>query len=377
MPAPRDDGPDFFISYSSADQQWAEWIAWQLERANFTTVIQAWDFRPGSNFVIEMDKAAGSAKRTLVVLSPNFNASKFTQPEWAAAFAKDPTGEHRTVLPVLVAPTETGALLDQIVHINLVGLSMENAATALIAGVDPGRSKPATEPAFPGNSNLAGRKPVTRSLDWQPADAVLTPVFREDALPKGWPRSGPSTLEISLVPTSPQSLLVGQLDALALQMVSSGRDSGLFSESDGVDHAHTAGVAFARTEQQRFGDETGLLVSRSGQRTGWITLPHDSLGSVLDTQHTQPRVASLLRTLTTLNVPLSARYGVTARINPTMMVIVGDASTVGGRNSASLARIPSAAFPIAMPDTVRGDAVASNADEVATELMARIIAAMK
>jgi len=30
--------------------------------------------------------------------------------------------------------------MDQIVHINLVGLSMAEAATALIAGVDPGRS---------------------------------------------------------------------------------------------------------------------------------------------------------------------------------------------------------------------------------------------
>ena len=26
---------DFFISYNSADQQWAEWIAWQLEEAGY------------------------------------------------------------------------------------------------------------------------------------------------------------------------------------------------------------------------------------------------------------------------------------------------------------------------------------------------------
>lgn len=40
---------NFFISYNSADSQWAQWIAWQLEEAGYTTVIQAWDFRPGSN----------------------------------------------------------------------------------------------------------------------------------------------------------------------------------------------------------------------------------------------------------------------------------------------------------------------------------------
>jgi hypothetical protein len=49
---------DFFISYNSADLAWAEWIAWQLEAAGFTTIVQAWDFRPGSNFVVEMQKAA-------------------------------------------------------------------------------------------------------------------------------------------------------------------------------------------------------------------------------------------------------------------------------------------------------------------------------
>jgi hypothetical protein len=309
MIVPPDDDPDFFISYTSADQQWAEWIAWQLERADYTTVIQAWDFRPGSNFVVEMNKAAGRAKRTLVVLSPNFNASKFTQPEWAAAFAKDPTGEHRTVLPVLVAPTETGVLLDQIVHINLVGLSMADAAAALIAGVDPGRSKPATEPAFPGNNGATAtpRQPLPPTLDWQAAAGTLVSVSRDEALPRGWPRSGPSTLEIALVPAAPQSLLVGQFDALALQMVSAGRDRGLFSASDGVDHAHTADVAFARRERERSSDEAGLLVIRSGQRTGWITLPYDNLGSVVDAQHTEPRVASLLRTLSTLDVPLAAR----------------------------------------------------------------------
>ena len=38
---------DFFISYTGADQQWAEWIAWQLDHAGYTTILQAWDFHAG------------------------------------------------------------------------------------------------------------------------------------------------------------------------------------------------------------------------------------------------------------------------------------------------------------------------------------------
>lgn len=38
---------DFFVSYNRADRAWVEWISWQLEEAEYTTVLQAWDFSPG------------------------------------------------------------------------------------------------------------------------------------------------------------------------------------------------------------------------------------------------------------------------------------------------------------------------------------------
>ena len=53
---------DFFISYNKADLTWAEWIAWELEQAKYTVTLQAWDFRPGYNFVMDMDKAVGREK---------------------------------------------------------------------------------------------------------------------------------------------------------------------------------------------------------------------------------------------------------------------------------------------------------------------------
>jgi TIR domain len=32
---------DFFVSYTQADRAWAEWLAWELEAAGYTTVLQA------------------------------------------------------------------------------------------------------------------------------------------------------------------------------------------------------------------------------------------------------------------------------------------------------------------------------------------------
>jgi tetratricopeptide (TPR) repeat protein len=122
----------FFISYNKADRAWAEWIAWVLEEAGYSTVIQAWDFGPGSNFVLEMDKAEKEAERTMALPSPDYLASVFTQSEWAAAFAKDPTGEKRTVVPVRVRECKLEGLLAQIVYTDFVGRSEIQARESLL-----------------------------------------------------------------------------------------------------------------------------------------------------------------------------------------------------------------------------------------------------
>jgi hypothetical protein len=70
---------DFFISYTVADQDAAEWIAWVLEEAGYQTVIQAWDFRPGREFVTEMQQALVRAERVLAVLSPAYLDSAFAR----------------------------------------------------------------------------------------------------------------------------------------------------------------------------------------------------------------------------------------------------------------------------------------------------------
>ncbi|PKK83050.1 MAG: hypothetical protein CVT49_10475 [candidate division Zixibacteria bacterium HGW-Zixibacteria-1] len=143
---------DFFISYNSADRQWAEWIAWELEEAKYTTVLQAWDFRPGSNFVLEMHKAATEAERTIALLSPTYLKSIFTQPEWAAAFVDDPTGSKRKLIPIRVRECDLTGLLKAIVYIDFVGKSQEAAKEALLTGIKKERAKPDIKPGFPGAS---------------------------------------------------------------------------------------------------------------------------------------------------------------------------------------------------------------------------------
>ena len=187
MVAVADDAVDFFVSYTSADRPWAEWIAWELEQAGHSTVIQAWDMQPGSNFVLEMDEATRLAARTIAVLSPAFVESPYCRAEWAAAFARDPTGAERRLVPVRVREFAPDGLLGQVVYVDVVGLSERASRTRLLEGVTQCRAKPDNAPLFPGSSGGAAagervRRPPDGAAVFSVPVATATFVGRAGAL---------------------------------------------------------------------------------------------------------------------------------------------------------------------------------------------------
>ena len=144
---------DFFISYTSTDRPWAEWIAWQLEEVGYQVMIQAWDFVPGSHWVNQMHQAVQQSARTLAVLSDEYANSAFAKAEWQEAFRSDPEGVARKLVAVRVAPCERTGLIGQVVTFDLFGLDAANARRRLLEHVRSaqiGRAKPVTEPRFPG-----------------------------------------------------------------------------------------------------------------------------------------------------------------------------------------------------------------------------------
>ncbi len=150
---------DFFISYNRHDRAWAEWIAWILEDIGYSIIIQAWDFRAGGNFALDMQNAASEAERTIIVLSENFLKSEFTQPEWAAAFVQDPTGTQRKLIPVRVEDCKPMGLLAPIVYVDFVNFAEPQAQTALVKALSLIRAKPNQKPRFPGAASLTPERP--------------------------------------------------------------------------------------------------------------------------------------------------------------------------------------------------------------------------
>ena len=117
-----------FISYNKADLDWAGWIAGVIDRGGYQPIVQAWDFRPGDNFVLRMQEAMADSDLTIAALSEHYLKAEFTQPEWAAAFARDPTGKNRKLIPVRVAKCHLPPILSEIIYIDLVGRAEQDAS---------------------------------------------------------------------------------------------------------------------------------------------------------------------------------------------------------------------------------------------------------
>ena len=147
-----------FISYTRADEPWAKWIATTLREAGHQVTMQASDFRPGENFVLGMQETASEADHTLVVLSNRYLGSGFGAVEWAAAFAANPTGANRKLIPISVEPIVAPGLWKAIVRVELYGKSEEAARALIVEAVEP--NDPYENSPFPA-SQMASDLPGT------------------------------------------------------------------------------------------------------------------------------------------------------------------------------------------------------------------------
>lgn len=126
---------DFFVSFNKADIEAAQLVRGWLEDMGQSTFMQHPDFHAGSNFVLKMDEGVKMCRRVIAVLSPNYLASEYTQPEWAAFFAKDPTGELGLVVSIRVSPCIVEGLLSTIRYVDLVGISEDEQREKFITEI--------------------------------------------------------------------------------------------------------------------------------------------------------------------------------------------------------------------------------------------------
>ncbi len=142
---------DFFINYAPADSNWAEWIAWYLEQQHYSVTLAKWDFLPGSNSILELNKAVTDTERTIAILSPHYINVLRTLPDWTVAFKRGASGEQKSLIPVKVKPCEVEGLFSTIELINLIGKDEATALDHLLQRIKGIRAKPSVAPKFPGS----------------------------------------------------------------------------------------------------------------------------------------------------------------------------------------------------------------------------------
>jgi tetratricopeptide (TPR) repeat protein len=142
---------DFFVSYTSADRAWAEWIAWQLEAEGYEVILQAWDFTVGRDWAHEMQHATATADRVVAVLSAAYLQSGHGEAEWRVFYAQDPSGERGMLLPVRIGDVDPPGLLKTRIYVDLVDQDAKSARAALLAAARGARGKPLEAPEFPGD----------------------------------------------------------------------------------------------------------------------------------------------------------------------------------------------------------------------------------
>jgi WD40 repeat protein len=126
-------GPvQLFVSYSPADERWATWIAWELEAAGYRTMLQAWDFVPGTNFIEFMDRGLSETIAVVAVLSQHYLKSRYGRMEWQTALRADPGNPASRLIPVRVEECPLEGLLATITYIDLVGVTDPHRARDLL-----------------------------------------------------------------------------------------------------------------------------------------------------------------------------------------------------------------------------------------------------
>lgn len=141
---------DFFVSYTGSDINFATWVAEVLESENYSVIIQAWDFRPGDNFVTKINDSLKECKKLIVILSESYLKSKWCEAEWTVKLAEQIRLNERRIIPIRIEPVNLEGLLSPIVYVDIVDKTEEAAKTEILNGIrDESIRKAATGfPAF-------------------------------------------------------------------------------------------------------------------------------------------------------------------------------------------------------------------------------------
>ncbi len=168
---------DVFISYSHLDTPWVrDWLLPRLEQAGLRVCIDFRDFSIGKSSLVNMENAVEQSRKTLLIMTPSWIQSEWTNFESLLIQTEDPSGVRQRTLPLLLEKCQLPRRLGILTHADFTDKANWNdQLKRVIAAI---RESPISQPpahsitpltpklvhTYPLEDNFTGRKSERQEL---------------------------------------------------------------------------------------------------------------------------------------------------------------------------------------------------------------------
>ncbi len=147
------DGTRYFLSFNSADREWADWIGVVLEEQGGIVSNHFWEIGAGGHIIKWMRNSLDQCDKVVSLFSPNYLDAAFSQVEQDYGIYSSIEDESERIIPIVINECKIPSLIRPLKRITIYYLPEEHAEEALIDFFRP-PARPAARPPFPGMSNV-------------------------------------------------------------------------------------------------------------------------------------------------------------------------------------------------------------------------------
>ncbi|MFZ1963006.1 MAG: toll/interleukin-1 receptor domain-containing protein [Roseiarcus sp.] len=120
-------GEKFFVSYTSSDREWAQWIGAELRTLGHEPFVHEWEIGAGEDIYAWMEKRHDQADHVISVVSDAYMKAPFSMLECNAALWRSAKLGQNFALLALVEPIKLPNLVDFMRRYELFGVSKDEA----------------------------------------------------------------------------------------------------------------------------------------------------------------------------------------------------------------------------------------------------------
>lgn len=170
---------DVFISYSSQDKAWVRGeLLPRLEAAGLKVFIDFHDFQLGAPSVTEMERGVTTSRKTLLVLTPAYLASAWTEFENLMLQTLDPANRALRLIPLLKAPCDLPIRIGFLTYVDFTDPTEQDLAWhKLLVGLGATPSPPVATPTPAATSPSTVAQPTPSPAAIRQLRTVLAQLY--------------------------------------------------------------------------------------------------------------------------------------------------------------------------------------------------------